>query len=339
MNRRIEYIDICKALAIFAMVFCHIGLRLSNTNPDLARWIHLWHMPIFFILSGLVLNPLKWLGWDKYQKFTVSRFKSILIPYLFWGFLCNCYLYVVSNYVMKSSNALTLHDFVSTSYDFSTDTISAFRWFLPAIFLTEIIFVAVSNVIGVKKLLAPLYIIFAMCGGYLVEEKLMPKVPFALDVIPFTLGFFAAGFIFKDYILKFSIRRKVVLIIFGTFICIWFFCPVDVNVRTSSYHPMYLSWFLCIVISLSIIFVVKYFENFIRNSIIFSSIRFLGRNTLLIYLLHYEILRIIPWKTIVVSNSFGLTIIQVLSTISVLFILSFAIRFINKYLPWSLGKF
>lgn len=166
LQQRIEYIDICKALAIFAMVFCHIGLRLNNSNADLAKWIHLWHMPIFFILSGLVLNPLKWLGWDKYQKFAVSRFKSILIPYLFWGFICNCYLYIVSNYVMKSLNALTLHDFVYTSFDFNSDTISAFRWFLPAIFLTEIIFVAVSNVIGIKKYLAPLYIILAMWGGF-----------------------------------------------------------------------------------------------------------------------------------------------------------------------------
>ena len=65
---------------------------------------------------------------------------------------------------MKSSNALTLNDFVCTSFDFNTDTISAFRWFLPAIFLTEIIFVAVSNIIGIKKYLAPLYIMVAIWG-------------------------------------------------------------------------------------------------------------------------------------------------------------------------------
>lgn len=339
LQQRIEYIDICKALAIFAMVFCHIGLRLSSSNADLARWIHLWHMPIFFILSGLVLNPLKWLGWDKYQKFAVSRFKSILIPYLFWGFICNCYLYIVSNYLMKSSNALTLNDFVCTSFDFNTDTISAFRWFLPAIFLTEIIFVAVSNIIGIKKYLAPLYIMVAIWGGYLVEYKLMPTVPFALNVIPFTLGFYAVGFLFKDYILRFSFRHKVTIFFIGAFICIWYFCPIDVNVRTSYYHPLYLSWFLCIAICLSIIFIVKYFEGFIMSSILFSSIRFLGRNTLLIYLLHYEVLRIIPWKIFVIENSFELTIMQAVSTFGVLFVLSFAIRFINKYLAWSLGKF
>lgn len=167
----------------------------------------------------------------------------------------------------------------------------------------------------------------------------MPKVPFALEVIPFTLGFYAVGFLLKDYILRFSFRHKVTLFFIGTFICIWYFCPVDVNVRTSCYHPLHLSWFLCIAICLSIIFVVKYFEGFIRNSILFSSIRFLGRNTLLIYLLHYEVLRIIPWKIFVVENSLGVTIMQAVATLGVLFILSFAIRFINKHLAWSLGKF
>ena len=178
-----------------------------------------------------------------------------------------------------------------------------------------------------------------MGGGYLVEYKLMPTVPFALNVIPFTLGFYAVGFLFKDYILRFSFRHKVTLFFIGAFICIWYFCPIDVNVRTSYYHPLYLSWFLCIAICLSIIFIVKYFEGFIMSSILFSSIRFLGRNTLLIYLLHYEVLRIIPWKIFVIENSFELTIMQAVSTFGVLFVLSFAIRFINKYLAWSLGKF
>ena len=153
LQQRIEYIDICKALAIFAMVFCHIGLRLSSSNADLARWIHLWHMPIFFILSGLVLNPLKWLGWNKYQKFAVSRFKSILIPYLFWGFICNCYLYIVSNYLMKSSNALTLNEFVCTSFDFNTDTISAFNVLFFSIF-------DVFNCSWIKKLFVTVFIMF-----------------------------------------------------------------------------------------------------------------------------------------------------------------------------------
>ena len=339
MQQRIEYIDICKAIAIFAMVFCHIGLRLNNSDASLARWIHLWHMPIFFILSGLVLNPSKWLGWSNYRKFTISRLKSILIPYLFWGFVCNCYLYVVSNYIMKRSNALTLHDFIYTSFDFSADTISAFRWFLPAMFLTEIIFVAISNVLGTKKRLAFLYITLAIGGGILGERNLLTKVPFALDIVPFTLGFFATGYLFKDFILRFSLRYKIAIFFLGLFICIWYFCPVDVNVRTSYYHPLYLSWFLCIAICLSIIFIVKHFEDVIRNSFAFSSIRFLGRNTLLIYLLHYEVLRIIPWNIFSVASSLWITLIQVVASLGVLLILSLVIRFINKHLAWSLGKF
>lgn len=52
MGKRIEYIDICKAVAIFSMVFCHVGQRMTIMDYDLFKQIHLWHMPLFFYVIG-----------------------------------------------------------------------------------------------------------------------------------------------------------------------------------------------------------------------------------------------------------------------------------------------
>lgn len=82
-------------MAIFAMVFAHVGLRMKGVDESLAEWIHLWHMPIFFILSGMVLNGSKWLGWNKFLKLVINRFKSLIIPFLIWGTLCNIWLFIV----------------------------------------------------------------------------------------------------------------------------------------------------------------------------------------------------------------------------------------------------
>ncbi len=94
---RIEWIDHCKALAIFAMVFAHCGLRMQNTDKSIDEWIHLWHMPIFFILSGMVLNSYKWLGWSNFRKYLISRFKLLIVPFLFYGTIWNLWILFILN--------------------------------------------------------------------------------------------------------------------------------------------------------------------------------------------------------------------------------------------------
>lgn len=97
MNKRIEYIDFLKAIAIFAMVFAHCGLRMSRSDERLEGWIHLWHMPVFFIMSGMVLNQVKWIGWNHLGAFFVNRFKSLIVPFVVWGTICNVWIFTLLN--------------------------------------------------------------------------------------------------------------------------------------------------------------------------------------------------------------------------------------------------
>lgn len=83
MKKRIEWIDICKFIAITIMVIGHIGLPTK-----LSDLIHIFHMPIFFLLSGLCLN------FEKYSNFCFflkSRLKTLIIPHLIWSII----MYVV----------------------------------------------------------------------------------------------------------------------------------------------------------------------------------------------------------------------------------------------------
>lgn len=96
---RIEWIDQCKAYAIFAMVFAHCGGRMVNADAQTDHWIHLWHMPLFFIVSGMVLNEKKWMGWSNYGRFVKSRLKTLILPFLFWGTVCNVWIYLILNYL------------------------------------------------------------------------------------------------------------------------------------------------------------------------------------------------------------------------------------------------
>lgn len=77
MNKRIEWLDISKFIAITIMVLGHLGLPKS-----ISHLIHIFHMPIFFMISGLCFNAEKY---NRFSLFLKSRVITLLIPYFFWG--------------------------------------------------------------------------------------------------------------------------------------------------------------------------------------------------------------------------------------------------------------
>ncbi len=68
MGERKIYIDNTKAFAIFLVVIGHIALRITNDTHDfcgiLSYYIYCFHMPLFFILSGMSFA----ISQEKYRK-------------------------------------------------------------------------------------------------------------------------------------------------------------------------------------------------------------------------------------------------------------------------------
>lgn len=139
--------------------------------------------------------------------------------------------------------------------------------------------------------------------------------------------------------MSFQYKNISVSILILLFILCWYFLPFGANIRVSKYHPIYICWFLCMILSLSIIEIIKHYEYIIVNNKLFKHISFLGKNTLLIYLLHLEIIRILPIKSMQIESVIISTVIQFLLTLCILYLLSFIIKFINRYMKWSLGRF
>ena len=52
VKKRVEYIDIAKGIALFLVVWGH----LVPDDSTVFRIIFSFHMPLFFILSGMTLN-------------------------------------------------------------------------------------------------------------------------------------------------------------------------------------------------------------------------------------------------------------------------------------------
>ena len=64
-NNRIIWIDISKGLGIILVVLGHTSLsKISQISYD---WIYSFHMPLFYLLSGLCFNN------HKYNNFRIYR--------------------------------------------------------------------------------------------------------------------------------------------------------------------------------------------------------------------------------------------------------------------------
>lgn len=81
MTKRLEYIDRLKGLAIILVVMGHVleanGIGWEN---GMHQFIYLFHMPLFFFLSGLLF---KFEG----TQTVVKKSRQLLVPLMVWGCL------------------------------------------------------------------------------------------------------------------------------------------------------------------------------------------------------------------------------------------------------------
>ncbi|WP_155806695.1 acyltransferase family protein, partial [Photorhabdus temperata] len=126
MNRYIS-LDILKIIGILAVV---IGHTINPYN----NYIYLWHMPLFFFLSGLTFNY-------KFLKSTdiIKDAKRLLIPYFIFSILA--LIIEISKRLLLSRDWLDSlpNLFISIFFNINSSihTYGFVLWFLPSLFIVK----------------------------------------------------------------------------------------------------------------------------------------------------------------------------------------------------------
>ena len=76
---RYPYIDNAKGFAMLLVIWAHI-----NSSGPLATFAYSFHMPVFFLISGLMYKSAKYPNFSDYVR---VQFKSLLIPYAVYSFV------------------------------------------------------------------------------------------------------------------------------------------------------------------------------------------------------------------------------------------------------------
>ena len=133
-KKRIEWIDIAKGIGIILVIMGHtIALRYS-------QWLYTFHLPLFFLLSGLVYNTSKY---PKYTTLLRLKSKQILWPWLKF-FLIGL---IVCLLIPDWRASLSLHQTLFELYTTNTNNIqNSSIWYLICLFVTFNVFYFVNKI-------------------------------------------------------------------------------------------------------------------------------------------------------------------------------------------------
>lgn len=332
-TKRDEYIDAIRGAVIILMLVGHSGAPKLVTTL-----IYGFHMPFFFILSGLLYNRTKWES-KGLKKLVISKFKAYIIPYFI---LCGINIAIEIFYdYLNGFTMLQLYKEAKDSiiwvlYSYSTKarmSTSVPLWFLPCIFLSTILtylFLKVKN----RVLRGTVIAMGLMINVALKIYKAPPILPWHLGVAFVGAFFMIVGYYGKRAIDENATENNMAMILILSII--FLFCTeltgkVDVNVRNYGTHP-----FLFIVGSTAMsMALILLFKNYLPNSKVLT---FLGQNTLVIMGFNYTInyYSSVIWKSahlnsVIPYNWIVVCLLDIVACVIIIFARNASVRLLDNY--------
>ena len=139
-DMRLKYLDLTKGFAIILMIFGHALVKINGIHI----WIYSFHMPIFFIICGIIISLKEEQSKTSKKNGAIKRVITIGIPYLIFGLILALF------YGVLEMNSNGLH--VIQQKIFALFTLQGIDslWFLPVYVLAEA-FVIISSKIKPER--------------------------------------------------------------------------------------------------------------------------------------------------------------------------------------------
>ena len=322
MEKRIALFDIAKGILITLVVLGHaigwvVECGAGNGVTYLEKIINVFHMPAFFVITGVLFNETKWKN-KPMKEFVLTRLKTLIVPYLFFE-LYDSFLQVIIYKIGVDGFLNCLKNMLAVRCNIGAD------WFLIALFMGEFLYV-----ISVKYTCKKVRWIIALIG---MGANVIFKQSHLLTIIG--RGLIAYSFILfgnemnNKFKQKDNYKWRYIIV---SLIVVIMIALLNGNISVVSCDINNPALFLIGATS------GTYFILGVSNLIRSEFFEFLGKNTLPILGIHQRILFLIPryypfwipFDNLVLCTSIFVCI--------VFFIEMPVIIFMNKCLPFVIGK-
>jgi fucose 4-O-acetylase-like acetyltransferase len=199
----LPWIDYARAIGIFFVVLGHCATGGSTAW----RLIFAWHMPFFFIISGLTFNPSRY---PHFGAFLRRRAQTLLLPYLCLNLLVLPFeLFRVSLNPLNNLVGFLYGEGAVTLYGLPINLLAKASWFLLALFLTEVVYYLLyrlwrGHLLGLTLTCA----VFSILTFIAYAHTDIPYV-WHVDTVPLAVLYFHLGFLFMRYVWPYLAGRIV----------------------------------------------------------------------------------------------------------------------------------
>lgn len=341
MNRRIDWIDATKGLAILLVVIGHTFreamLETSWICYLMYNIIYSFHMPLFFSLSGYLLNRTRTRNAIKIKDFSfmLQKINTLIKPFINYSILVYVLFYTANliPFLGQILHNLNLDLIAPVEYfkaSFNGNNPYAFHlWYILVLFYMQTL-AFVSNRVSLKLKFNFIWL-FAIISFVLWNIRMLCAGQMTLIEMSFLRNtiYFSYGMLMYEYNIK--IKRNIyVTLSISAWVYNFIFTFFLLN-SFAGYDYLYYIFNLIQMISVMIII-----NNFYRIGQILSNnkyIVFLGKNSFTIYLFHQPVCAFVsgfmysklPLTVILIC--FLTTVISIFLPIAILYISSKSERF------------
>ena len=141
--KRDKVIDLCKGIGIFLVVLGHVihsDATIFGVNTN--NIIYVFHMPLFFIISGILLSYSLKEGTPK--SFIAKKTRGIMVPYFVFSAISFVYWAAIEIRMRPTAENIVILDVLKNIFLMRVDggylVPNIVLWFLPCLFFSQIIF-------------------------------------------------------------------------------------------------------------------------------------------------------------------------------------------------------
>lgn len=325
---RLNWVDSLKGFGILLVVLGHIQtnhllfFNFDSQTKDI--YIYSFHMPLFFFISGFLFNSEKWMS--KAKEFVLARIKNIVLPYinymaisvLFW-IIC-AWMFNLKIQFLGLQPIEMIYRLLYANANVFSD-INYALWFLPALFIVEILYFLIVKLVKYKFLICSVIIIFVGIASFYRYPAILP---WHINSALFALPFFAGGHYFRYVYQKVVNNIPLVVLITSIHFILAFSYWFDMQLCNISNIPLFY------VIGFSgIITYVFLLSTLGKYKIKSQTLNWIGQNSLIVMCTHVLVISFIKlWLPV---SSDALFFMVVLFEIPVIYL-------ITRYFNWINGK-
>ncbi len=233
------HIDLMKGIGIMLVVFAH-------TYSDSGA-IYLFHMPLFFMLSGAVLVYAK-------HGYSLSRrFKGIMVPYFIFSLLWFAYWWLIESRLRPMHDAplfpgalgtlnVKVQQFVNIFVATSSGEAFMYNvvlWFLPCLFVADWLYAILR-----KRKHSWVYVTVSAILYYVAFAKL-PALPWCLNLAVLSVSLLFIGHKTYGWLYQTAsmcgtaLNSVIVVVLTAVFVAIALTCDLRVDMRCGIVPPFY----------------------------------------------------------------------------------------------------